>query len=68
MERFIHAARQLSILSYQDEADEETWDEEPPTIPSPYPEIDAEIARLIHEPDLPYWLRTRQQKHKRKRK
>jgi hypothetical protein len=68
LDRFTYAARRLHILSYRDEESADLLDVATLDAPSVYEDIDAEIERLVHEPGLPYWFRSRQQGHKRKRK
>jgi hypothetical protein len=66
LDRFIYAARRLYILSYRDPDSADPVDSAALEAPSLYPDIDAEIERLVHEPELPYWLRTRRRDRKRK--
>jgi hypothetical protein len=69
LDRFVYATRRLGILSYRDEESSDDSSEiAAHDGPSPYPDLDAEIERLVHEPELPYWLRTRRQRGKHKRR
>jgi hypothetical protein len=68
LDRFTYAARRLHILSYRDEKSDDLLDGAALDAPPVYGDIDAEIERLVHEPGLPCWFRSRQQGHQRKRK